>query len=75
MPVFGKEPALRELFERLCLTHPLLARLSGSGSALIAIYRSERERDGAAMEIGESDRQRAIKTRTRAEAGIDIRGA
>jgi 4-diphosphocytidyl-2-C-methyl-D-erythritol kinase len=72
VPVFGKEPALRELFERLCLTHPLLARLSGSGSALIAIYRNERERDGAAMEIGESNRQRVIKTSTRAEAKLEV---
>jgi 4-diphosphocytidyl-2-C-methyl-D-erythritol kinase len=64
-PVFGKEPGLRGLFERLCTTGPLLARLSGSGSALIAVYKNERDRDGAAMEIGERD-QRLIKTATRA---------
>jgi 4-diphosphocytidyl-2-C-methyl-D-erythritol kinase len=68
VPVFGKEPALRELFERLCQTQPLLARLSGSGSSLIAVYRTGRDRDGAAMEIGERD-ARLIKTATRATAG------
>jgi len=55
VPVFGKEPGLRDLFERLCATRPLLARLSGSGSALIAIYRNARDRDGAAQEIGARD--------------------
>jgi len=65
VPVFGKEPSLRDLFERLCQTRPLLARLSGSGSALIAVYRTERDRDGAAMEIGERD-ARLIRTATRA---------
>ncbi|MEX1051453.1 MAG: 4-(cytidine 5'-diphospho)-2-C-methyl-D-erythritol kinase [Gemmatimonadales bacterium] len=51
-PVFGKEPELKALFERLAETRPLLARMSGSGSALIAIYQNERDRDGAASEIG-----------------------
>jgi len=55
VPVFGTEPGLRALFERLCATRPLLARLSGSGSALIAIYRNARDRDGAAQEIGARD--------------------
>ena len=53
--VFGKEPALRDLFERVARTGPLLARLSGSGSSLIAVYRNERERDAAAEEIGSSN--------------------
>jgi 4-diphosphocytidyl-2-C-methyl-D-erythritol kinase len=65
VPVFGKEPALRDLYEKLCATRPLLARLSGSGSALIAIYRTERDRDDAALEIGERG-YRLIKTATRA---------
>jgi len=64
VPVFGKEPALRELFERLCHTRPLLARLSGSGSSLIAVYRHEQDRDDAAMELGERD-CRLIRTTTR----------
>ena len=65
--LFGKEPALRDLFERMAQSRPLLVRVSGSGSAVIAIYRTENERDNAAMEIGE--RQcRLIKTMTRSEA-------
>jgi 4-diphosphocytidyl-2-C-methyl-D-erythritol kinase len=68
VPVFGKEPALRELFERLCGTRPLLARLSGSGSALIGIYRSEGDRDAAAQELGERD-WRLIRTATRVTVG------
>jgi len=68
VPVFGKEPALRDLFERLCGTRPLLARLSGSGSALIAVYRNAGDRDAAALELGERD-WRVIRTATRAAAG------
>lgn len=55
VPVFGKEPGLRDLFERLCLTRPLLARLSGSGSSLIALYRDERARDEAAQSMQQRD--------------------
>ncbi len=62
--VFGKEPELKDLFERLAQTRPLLLRLAGSGSAIIAVYKSDRERDDAAMTIGTSG-QRLIKTRTR----------
>ena len=51
-PVFGKEPGLKTLFEQLAETRPLMARMSGSGSALIAIYKSERDRDDAAETIG-----------------------
>jgi 4-diphosphocytidyl-2-C-methyl-D-erythritol kinase len=62
--LFEKEPRLRELFERVARTRPLLVRVSGSGSAIIALYKGERDRDGAALEIGERD-QRLIKTTTR----------
>lgn len=65
IPVFGKEPALRTLYEKLCQTGPLLARLSGSGAALFGIYKTERDRDAAALEIGERDAT-LIKTMTRA---------
>lgn len=51
VPIFGKEPTLRTLFERLAGTRPLLARLSGSGSALIGIYRNGRDRDAAELEL------------------------
>ncbi len=62
--VFGGRPALKALFTRVCETRPLLARLSGSGAAVIGVYKSEQDRDGAALEIGERD-QRLIKTMTR----------
>ncbi len=65
VPVFGKEPALRAFYEKLCHTGPLLARLSGSGAALFGIYKTERDRDAAALEIGERDAT-LIKTTTRA---------
>ena len=64
-PVFGKEPELRELFERLAETRPLLVRLCGSGSALIAVYRSETDRDGAELTMGQRDHA-LIGTHTRA---------
>jgi 4-diphosphocytidyl-2C-methyl-D-erythritol kinase len=63
MVLFGREPRLRELFEKMAHTGPLLLRVSGSGSAIIGVYRNERERDAAALEIGERD-QRLIKTAT-----------
>ncbi len=63
--VFATQPVVRELFEQLAETRPLVVRLSGSGSAIIALYKSEAERDDAAMQIGES-RQRVINTTTRA---------
>jgi 4-diphosphocytidyl-2-C-methyl-D-erythritol kinase len=63
-PVFGKEPELRAIFEQVAGTHPLLVRLSGSGSAVVAVYKNEAERDGAALQIGSRDRE-LIETWTR----------
>ena len=63
--MFGKHPALRTLYERLAGTKPLWVRLCGSGSAVAAVYRSERDRDDAAMMLGEKQ-QRLIRTMTRA---------
>ncbi len=70
--VFASHPELKELFTRMAETRPLLVRLCGSGSAIIAIYKDERDRDGAALEIGERD-QRLIKTATRQRpvGGVD----
>jgi len=65
IPVFGKHPALRTLFERMAATKPLWVRLCGSGSAVAAVYRSERDREDAAMLLGEKQ-QRLIRTMTRA---------
>ena len=63
IPVFGRHAELRALFERVAATHPLWVRLCGSGSAVGAVYRTERDRDDAAMTLGERD-QRVIKTKT-----------
>lgn len=67
LPVFGKRPELKTLFERVAGTGPLWARLAGSGSAIAAVYRSERDRDDATLTIGERG-QRLIKTSTRTSA-------
>jgi 4-diphosphocytidyl-2-C-methyl-D-erythritol kinase len=50
--VFGRLPAVRAGFEALAGTHPLLCRMSGSGSTVFAVYRSERERDDARDMLG-----------------------
>jgi 4-diphosphocytidyl-2-C-methyl-D-erythritol kinase len=47
--VFGRHPEIRAAFEALTATHPLLCRMSGSGSAIFAVYRNPGERDDAAM--------------------------
>ena len=65
IPVFGRQPSLRSLFERLAGTHPHWVRLCGSGSAVAAVYADERLRDDAADQLGERQ-QRLIRTATRA---------
>jgi 4-diphosphocytidyl-2-C-methyl-D-erythritol kinase len=67
IPVFGRHPALRTLFERVAATHPYWVRLCGSGSAVGAVYASEGLRDDAALVVGEKQ-QRLIRTATRAVA-------
>lgn len=49
--IFGLRPDLRLLREALSETEPLTALLSGSGSALFAVYDGERQRDEAAAEL------------------------
>lgn len=49
--VFGKHPEIRAAYEALTGTHPLLCRMSGSGSALFAVYRTSRERDDAKLQL------------------------
>jgi 4-diphosphocytidyl-2-C-methyl-D-erythritol kinase len=66
VPVFSREPGLRDLFERMAGTRPLLARMTGSGSAVVALYKNETERDTAAQTLGEG-KQRLIRTKTLAE--------
>ncbi|MGB7211609.1 MAG: 4-(cytidine 5'-diphospho)-2-C-methyl-D-erythritol kinase [Gemmatimonadales bacterium] len=51
-PVFSRRPEVRAAFEVLATTHPLVCRMSGSGSALFAIYRTPRDRDDAKMMMG-----------------------
>jgi 4-diphosphocytidyl-2-C-methyl-D-erythritol kinase len=58
---FGRFPAIRAGFEALAATHPMLCRMSGSGSTLFAVYRNERDRDDAAMQLG-SKVGRAVPT-------------
>jgi 4-diphosphocytidyl-2-C-methyl-D-erythritol kinase len=50
--VFGRRPDLRTAFERLAGTHPLLCRMTGSGAALFAVYRTANEREDAAATLG-----------------------
>jgi len=50
--LFGRHPDLKRAFEALAGTQPLLCRMSGSGSAMVAIYRSRRDRDDAGMMLG-----------------------
>jgi 4-diphosphocytidyl-2-C-methyl-D-erythritol kinase len=51
-PVFSRHAAIRSAFEALVTTRPLVCRMTGSGSTLFAIYRSERDREDAAMMLG-----------------------
>ncbi len=51
--IFGLRPDLRLLKEALSATQPLTALLSGSGSALFAVYESEGRRDAAASELAD----------------------
>jgi 4-diphosphocytidyl-2-C-methyl-D-erythritol kinase len=49
--LFGRHPELKRAFESLAGTHPLLCRMSGSGSTLFAIYRSAKDREDARMAL------------------------
>jgi 4-diphosphocytidyl-2-C-methyl-D-erythritol kinase len=64
LPVFGKHPEIRALFERLAATRPYWVRMSGSGSAVAAVYRNARDRDDAIARLGSKD-QTTIATDTR----------
>ncbi|HEX4561608.1 MAG TPA: 4-(cytidine 5'-diphospho)-2-C-methyl-D-erythritol kinase [Gemmatimonadales bacterium] len=65
LPVFGKHPEIRAVFERLAGTNPYWVRMSGSGSAVAAVYRNERDRDDAISRLGTKD-QTTVATATRA---------
>lgn len=49
--LFGRHPELKLAFEALAGTHPLLCRMSGSGSTIFGIYRNVRDRDDARMAL------------------------
>lgn len=49
--IYGWCPSLGDLKQRLDRTEPLVALLSGSGSALFAVYEDEEQRDDAAEEM------------------------
>jgi 4-diphosphocytidyl-2-C-methyl-D-erythritol kinase len=50
--VFARLPEVRAAFEALARTGPLLCRMTGSGSALFAVYRTERDREDALQQLG-----------------------
>jgi 4-diphosphocytidyl-2-C-methyl-D-erythritol kinase len=62
--VFGKRPELRSLYERVAATGPMWVRLCGSGSAVAAVYKQDRERDDAVQQLGQQQ-QIVIRTGTR----------
>ena len=51
-PVFEHRAEVRAAFEALAATHPLVCRMTGSGSTLFAVYRSVRDREDARMMLG-----------------------
>jgi 4-diphosphocytidyl-2C-methyl-D-erythritol kinase len=51
-PVFGRHPEIRNGFEALVATRPLVCRMTGSGSTLFAVYRSTRDREDAMLMLG-----------------------
>jgi 4-diphosphocytidyl-2-C-methyl-D-erythritol kinase len=65
-PVFARHPELRTLYEQMAGTGPIWVRMSGSGSAIAAVYKKESERNEAAQRLGEKHQQ-LIKSLTRAE--------
>jgi 4-diphosphocytidyl-2-C-methyl-D-erythritol kinase len=50
--LFARKPGLKAAFEALAGTRPLLCRLTGSGSAFLAVYRTAADRADAVMMLG-----------------------
>jgi 4-diphosphocytidyl-2-C-methyl-D-erythritol kinase len=70
--VFAHRPEVRAAFEAMTSTHPLLCRMSGSGSAILAIYRNVRERDDAKMTLSPKlGRTIATTTMATPPAGVE----
>jgi 4-diphosphocytidyl-2-C-methyl-D-erythritol kinase len=49
--LFARHPELRQAFDALTTTNPLLCRMSGSGSTIFSIYRNARDRDDARLAL------------------------
>jgi len=64
--IFGLHPDLKAAFERLAETGPLTVRLSGSGSALIAVYRNGESLQAAEQRLAGGN-HRLLRTMTRAQ--------
>jgi 4-diphosphocytidyl-2-C-methyl-D-erythritol kinase len=63
LPAFERVPGIRAAFEALAATHPLVCRMSGSGSTLFAVYRSAGDREDARMMLGRKHgRLEAVET-------------
>jgi 4-diphosphocytidyl-2-C-methyl-D-erythritol kinase len=45
--LFGRHPELKRAFEALAATHPVLCRMTGSGSTIFAMYRTGADRAAA----------------------------
>jgi 4-diphosphocytidyl-2-C-methyl-D-erythritol kinase len=50
--VFGRVAPIRDAFEALARTRPLLCRMTGSGSTLFAVYRNPGDREDARNQLG-----------------------
>jgi 4-diphosphocytidyl-2-C-methyl-D-erythritol kinase len=62
-PVFERLTSVRAAFEALVGTRPLVCRMTGSGSALFAVYRTARDRDDARSVLGSRHgRTEAVET-------------
>jgi 4-diphosphocytidyl-2-C-methyl-D-erythritol kinase len=73
-PVFARHPEIRSAFEALVATHPVVCRMSGSGSSLLAIYRHARDREDARLRLGRKHGAViAIETLAHATAGPELR--
>ena len=64
VPIFGRHSEIRAAYEAVAGTHPLICRMSGSGSTVFGLYRSTRDRDDAAMRLGKKY-GKVIATETR----------
>ncbi len=51
-PVFARHPEIRSAFEALAATHPVVCRMTGSGSSLLALYRHPGDREDARLQLG-----------------------